>query len=61
LADQGFRGDGPIPDLPDAVRIEASRRYLTAIERITGRNFEPDLEEPVSRIRRNVARYLANS
>ena len=61
LADQGFRGDGPIPNLPDEVRIEASRRYLTAVERIMGRSFEPDLEEPVSRIRRNVDRYLANS
>jgi phosphoribosylaminoimidazole-succinocarboxamide synthase len=61
LADQGFRGDGPIPNIPDEVRIEASRRYLTAVERITGRSFEPDLEEPVSRIRRNVDRYLANS
>jgi phosphoribosylaminoimidazole-succinocarboxamide synthase len=59
LADRGFRGDGPIPPIPDAVRVEASRRYLTAIERIMGREFEPDLAEPLERIRRNVDRYLA--
>jgi phosphoribosylaminoimidazole-succinocarboxamide synthase len=59
LADRGFRGDGPIPTIPDTVRVEASRRYLTAVERITGRTFEPDLSEPLARIRSNVERYLA--
>jgi phosphoribosylaminoimidazole-succinocarboxamide synthase len=59
LAEQGFRGDGPIPPIPDAVRIEASRRYLTAVERITGRSFEPNLDEPLSRIEKNVAAYLS--
>lgn len=61
LAERGFRGDGPIPEIPDAVRVEASRRYLTAVERITGQSFEPSLEEPLSRIRRNVDRYLADT
>lgn len=60
LADQGFRGDGPIPEIPDAVKVEASRRYLTAIERITGQSFEPDLSEPLSRIQKNVDRYLGS-
>jgi hypothetical protein len=28
----GFKGDGPIPAIPDDVRVEASRRYVEACE-----------------------------
>lgn len=54
LADQGFTGDGPIPSIPDEVRIEAARRYIEAYERITGEPFTPDLEDPAVRIPRNL-------
>lgn len=59
LVERGFSGDGPIPQIPDEIRIEASRRYLTTIELITGETFQPNLEEPVARIQRNVSQYLA--
>ena len=55
LGEQGYRGDGPPPPLPDEVRCEAARRYIEAFEQVTGRAFEPDLEEPLARIRRNLA------
>lgn len=54
LAGIGFKGDGPIPTLPDEVRVEASRRYIEAFEKITGTAFVPDLEDPTTRIRRNL-------
>jgi phosphoribosylaminoimidazole-succinocarboxamide synthase len=54
LAERGFRGDGPIPPIPDEVRIEATRRYAQAVETITGSPFVPNTEEPVARIRRNL-------
>ena len=54
LAGIGFTGDGPIPPLPDDVRIEASRRYIEAFEKITGRTFAPDLEDPATRIPRHL-------
>jgi len=54
LADQGYRGEGPIPEIPVEVRCEAARRYIEAFEQITGRSFEPDLEAPLPRIRRNL-------
>jgi phosphoribosylaminoimidazole-succinocarboxamide synthase len=54
LAERGFTGDGPIPPIPDEIRIEASRRYAEAIERIMGVPFEADLEDPIPRIRRNL-------
>lgn len=46
LADQGFRGDGEPPALPDDVRIEAAKRYMSAYELITGETFVVS-DEPV--------------
>ena len=54
LGDQGYKGDGPIPEIPVDVKCEAARRYVDAYEQITGRAFEPDTEAPKSRIRRNL-------
>jgi phosphoribosylaminoimidazole-succinocarboxamide synthase len=54
LAEQGYRGDGPPPPLPDEVRCEAARRYIQVCELITGRPFVPDTDEPIGRIRRNL-------
>jgi phosphoribosylaminoimidazole-succinocarboxamide synthase len=54
LAERGFKGDGPIPEIPDEVRVEATRRYLTAYERITGEAFVPNLDEPEARLRKNL-------
>lgn len=57
LKAEGYSGDGPSPPLPDDVRVEASRRYVDAVERITGEPFVPDLETPTDRLRRNLARF----
>lgn len=54
LAAQGFTGDGAIPVIPDEIKIEASARYAESFERITGKEFAPDLEEPNARMRRNL-------
>jgi phosphoribosylaminoimidazole-succinocarboxamide synthase len=54
LAGLGFKGDGPIPPIPDEIRVEAARRYIQAFERITGTDFVPDLEAPAVRIPRNL-------
>jgi len=54
LAAESFTGEGPIPTIPDDIRVEASRRYIEAFETITGAPFVPDLEEPTSRMKRNL-------
>jgi len=54
LGEQGYKGEGPPPKLPDDVRCEAARRYAAAVEQITGRPFEPDLDDPIPRIRRHL-------
>lgn len=50
LAARGFTGDGPIPPIPDDIRLEASRRYISACERIVGRTFVgvPDAPLPTT-------------
>ncbi|MBI5538037.1 MAG: phosphoribosylaminoimidazolesuccinocarboxamide synthase [Deltaproteobacteria bacterium] len=54
LSAQGFSGDGPIPVIPDDVRIEAASRYIETYETITGEPFVPDTSSPIERIRRNL-------
>jgi phosphoribosylaminoimidazole-succinocarboxamide synthase len=54
LIEQGYRGEGTPPVLPDDVRCEAARRYIEAYERVTGEAFVPDLDEPIARIQRNL-------
>jgi phosphoribosylaminoimidazole-succinocarboxamide synthase len=51
LADEAkWTGDGPPPQMPDEVRIEAARRYIASYELVTGERFAPDTREPVARI-----------
>ena len=50
LAAKGFIGDGPIPTIPDEVKIEAAKRYITAYEMITGNEFEAKNENVLERI-----------
>jgi phosphoribosylaminoimidazole-succinocarboxamide synthase len=54
LVDAGYRGEGPVPEIPIDVRCEAARRYIEAFEQVTGRAFEPNTEPPLLRIRRNL-------
>ncbi len=61
LSGAGYKGEGPPPVLPDDVRIEAARRYIEACDRICGRPFVPNLEEPIGRIRRNLAPHLGQN
>ncbi len=58
LVDQGYRGDGTPPVLPEDVRCEASRRYIEAFETVSGTTFEPSTEEPVARIERNLREFF---
>jgi phosphoribosylaminoimidazole-succinocarboxamide synthase len=41
LLARGWKGDGPAPEVPDDVRIEVARKYISAWETITGRAFVP--------------------
>jgi len=58
LVEHGFRGDGPIPNIPDEVKVQAMLRYVEAVEQITGMPFVPNLEDPGPRLQRNLADLL---
>jgi phosphoribosylaminoimidazole-succinocarboxamide synthase len=45
-----WTGDGPPPDMPAEVRVEAARRYIASYEIVTGKTFVLDTREPVARI-----------
>jgi phosphoribosylaminoimidazole-succinocarboxamide synthase len=39
-AEKGYRGDGPIPVMPDDLWVAASERYIQIYEMLTGQTFE---------------------
>lgn len=52
--EQGYKGDGTPPTMPDDVRIGAAQRYIAAYEQITGEPFVPDTTPPLARIAKNL-------
>ncbi|MBI2654731.1 phosphoribosylaminoimidazolesuccinocarboxamide synthase [Candidatus Woesearchaeota archaeon] len=54
LAAKGFIGEGKLPNIPDEVKIEAAKRYITAYEMITGKEFEARNEDVLGRIEKNL-------
>ena len=55
LADAGYTGDGPIPQLPAEVWAATSARYIDAYERLTGTTFIPGVYPAGPRINAAVA------
>jgi phosphoribosylaminoimidazole-succinocarboxamide synthase len=41
LLERGYQGDGRAPEIPDEIRVEVAKRYITAFELITGQSFAP--------------------
>jgi phosphoribosylaminoimidazole-succinocarboxamide synthase len=52
--EQGYKGDGTPPAMPDDVRIGAATRYIAAFEQIAGEAFVPDPSPPLPRIAKNL-------
>lgn len=61
LVDQNYRGEGPIPVIPDDVRIEAARRYIEACDTVRGEAFVPNMEPPAARLEKNLSHLMAKS
>ncbi len=51
LADVGYRGEGPVPNLPAEVWAATTTRYVEAYERLSGRRFVPGATPAGPRIR----------
>lgn len=59
LADAGYTGDGPPPQLDDSVWTDTSRRYIDTFEILTGTAFVPGAVPIAERIHRNLAEIVA--
>lgn len=58
LVENGFRGEGLIPFIPDAIKAETARRYIEAFELITGQTFEAEVGPVLPRITKNIKSLL---
>jgi phosphoribosylaminoimidazole-succinocarboxamide synthase len=58
LAGQGFTGDGPIPEIPEAILVQTAQKYIDAYERITGQTFVAEPGDVMARLETNLAEYL---
>jgi phosphoribosylaminoimidazole-succinocarboxamide synthase len=52
FVEQGYRGDGPAPTMPDEFVAAVAARYIESYERLTGESFEPGEQPAADRIRR---------
>lgn len=59
LADAGYTGDGPPPQLDDSVWTDTSRRYIDTFEILTGTTFVPGAMPIAERIHQNLAEIVA--
>jgi phosphoribosylaminoimidazole-succinocarboxamide synthase len=56
FAELGYKGDGPVPSLPDEVWTETTSRYIAAYERITDSAFEPGSYPVAERLSDNLTK-----
>lgn len=54
FVEQGYRGDGPVPTMPDAFIAQVAERYISAYERLTGQTFVPGDQPAAERIVANL-------
>lgn len=59
LADQGYRGDGQMPEITDEIRVETAKKYIEAYEKITGQIFRAEVCENLEeRIKENLKNHF---
>ncbi|MHA2000530.1 MAG: phosphoribosylaminoimidazolesuccinocarboxamide synthase [Promethearchaeota archaeon] len=59
ISEKNFMGDGPIPEIPDDVKIEFVNRYIQSYEMITGKEFKPVVEgNIIDRIHKNLQKHM---
>jgi phosphoribosylaminoimidazole-succinocarboxamide synthase len=53
---QGYRGEGPIPHMPDSLWVSASQRYISIYEMLTRQSFLPGSYPVEKRLEQNLNR-----
>jgi phosphoribosylaminoimidazole-succinocarboxamide synthase len=57
--EQGYRGDGEPPRLPEEVIVETAHRYIALFEGLTGQPFQPALYPAAARIKQVLETFLS--
>lgn len=58
MSNQGYIGEGEMPQIPEEIIIETAKKYIQAYELITGNEFNPDTGNVLERITQNLKPYL---
>ena len=58
LADEGFTGEGDVPEIPDDIKVGTASRYIEAYELITGKQFEAEVGDVAQRLEGNLQKYM---
>jgi phosphoribosylaminoimidazole-succinocarboxamide synthase len=56
IKERNFSGQGPLPSIPDEVRVSLAARYVDAYDRITGTPFQGQVGDVTERLRANLTR-----
>jgi phosphoribosylaminoimidazole-succinocarboxamide synthase len=57
IRERGFSGHGPLPVIPEEIRIRTAETYLTAYREITGSSFPLVVGDAVERMRRSLTTH----
>ncbi len=57
LANQGYRGEGVMPEIPQEILVETAQKYIQAYEMITGQTFMAEPGDVLARIEQNLKPY----
>jgi phosphoribosylaminoimidazole-succinocarboxamide synthase len=58
LSNQGYRGEGEMPVIPQEILVETAQKYIQAYEMITGQQFSATPGDVEARLQQNLAPYL---
>lgn len=58
LSNQGYRGEGVMPPIPEEVIVETAEKYIKAYEMITGLEFHAEAGDVLARIENNLKPYF---
>lgn len=58
LANQGYMGEGPVPEIPEEIIVETAEKYIQAYEMITGQSFTAENGNPLERIEQSLKPYF---
>jgi phosphoribosylaminoimidazole-succinocarboxamide synthase len=55
IAGLGYKGDGIPPEIPFSVKVETLNKYVAAYECITMKKFIANVEDPITRLQKNLS------